>query len=1494
MAAAQILPLYYTKNHKSQQGNQSNYFQHQPNKLHQQERSISIPHQQHFQTLPQQNKDTFSKVTENFYCFQSAVNDNKNSENENKNNTLKSQKATWLQLQHHESLFSNTIETSDSKKESTNKTGTQHPLTSLTTANVDRNRKANEHNEQKDSNAREYYCPRKKSCWKNAFGSPKDECPAPKDDTNRVTVAIDSLANCEVTLVGKPKTASICDHNHHYNDILFSAEQPKSADADEGRRENKQNTVLQSNNFLDQNDTNNNKNFQYKTCLYYPLRSTMPSSPSKFSNNDVENNSNNKPSAKYTPILPEKNNVFNTGIYKQSKEDTSRAKVYVRCQSEANISSSEIGKCEKGTTCFANFIAIDKLPGEKKYASTTTTTTTTTTKTATTTSSKTKNCATCCQNNVSSNANNDVAKDLDKTCFLHKRIGSFMKDIPNLAGEGCLLCKFKPKTCQKSDESPECCERCCYQKKATSLPKHEEKPNWSDGDDDERIQSSNFTSPNAFSSTVFLQSHSTNKTQTLSRLSSKKQKCCCNKQQHDKLPIDDSALQQHQQQLRKQRTSKTYNFNCPKCYTREWTNCHTNNKTNERLVNTRTSNINETSFFNKTKTASLSTDENRKYCRKFCGSAIKAFADIKRLTRAILPLIIIFNILPHLYAAEYSFDTTELKDGPSQTHSALKPVMAYLETLPRPTKSPKCDQTFVSRVGGPQNGTFSAPLVHNPRNHSRQCLYIFLAGPGQRVEVVFTTFNLRGSPPDGSAVGELPTCVHEYMDIYSEVQSSDPADLINSPFGGRFCGTIPPRRRISMHRAIAISFFTNKNVSEPDLFEGHYRFLNASEYEIGIPIAGSPCSYTITPSMSLNKTGALISPTYPGAYPKDMSCTYQFLGETNQRVRLEFRDFDLFFGGPHCPFDYIKVYDGPDNSSALIGTYCGQQRNLVLYSSESSLFVHFYTLPRTANTQNRGFKGIYEFSESFVKLDFIRENDGIHIRGSECDQKILSKKESTGFVLSPNYPYPYIPKTVCRYFIYGMQDAQHLERVRLEFSSFNIPKVENKDKGETNCSDGYLKIYLKGQETADAYDKFDYELCGNETQKVVSDGPRLAMVFSSGELQGRGFKGKYTFETEYKIPGTAAPDGTCSFTYVSSSKKRGDLNSPRYPSNYPSETNCSYLFLAEPNEQVTIVFDHFKVKADNVNSTAGAYGASACFEDWLEIYVIYRDNNDRFLGRYCGLTAPGPVESPRGAVGLRITLHTDQENVASGFKARYFFETSKSEVGDCGGNFSNEDSGIITSPHYPSNYKSPAKGLASMACNWYMTARPGYKLSINFEHFSVEGDPMARGCPAAVLRMWTNVDSEAAPIELCGEKPPTEHWHYISTGQSARISFTTTDKTIGAQGFRIVWTEIQDSGPGPPAIGLLCESAYHFQCNIGYCISDKLRCDGIKNCGPGDDSDEMHCESYHGSSQRGSRRSNYNQHGRRLVPNLSPMHTLSSPKKTPTPTTRTTSKYRTL
>lgn len=75
------------------------------------------------------------------------------------------------------------------------------------------------------------------------------------------------------------------------------------------------------------------------------------------------------------------------------------------------------------------------------------------------------------------------------------------------------------------------------------------------------------------------------------------------------------------------------------------------------------------------------------------------------------------------------------------------------------------------------------------------------------------------------------SCVHEFMDVYAEVQSSDPAELINSPFGGRYCGPTPPRRRISLYRAIALSYYTSKNETTPDMFEGRYTFINECEYE---------------------------------------------------------------------------------------------------------------------------------------------------------------------------------------------------------------------------------------------------------------------------------------------------------------------------------------------------------------------------------------------------------------------------------------------------------------------------------------------------------------------------------------------------------------------------------------------------------------------------------------------------------------------------------------
>jgi len=72
---------------------------------------------------------------------------------------------------------------------------------------------------------------------------------------------------------------------------------------------------------------------------------------------------------------------------------------------------------------------------------------------------------------------------------------------------------------------------------------------------------------------------------------------------------------------------------------------------------------------------------------------------------------------------------------------------------------------------------------------------------------------------------------------------------------------------------------------------------------------------------------------------------------------------------------------------------------------------------------------------------------------------------------------------------------------------------------------------------------------------------------------------------------------------------------------------------------------------------------SSCEEDWLEIWNVMASQDDRLVGRYCGSTAPGPIESREKAVALKVIMHTDEEGVYSGFKARYVYFTAKTLFG---------------------------------------------------------------------------------------------------------------------------------------------------------------------------------------------------------------------------------------
>ncbi|GAV00714.1 hypothetical protein RvY_11523-2 [Ramazzottius varieornatus] len=725
-----------------------------------------------------------------------------------------------------------------------------------------------------------------------------------------------------------------------------------------------------------------------------------------------------------------------------------------------------------------------------------------------------------------------------------------------------------------------------------------------------------------------------------------------------------------------------------------------------------------------------------------------------------------------------------------------------------------CDFMRVSNVVNAKNGTFAAPNI--PPNiilpaQGLQCIYTFIAMPNERVKVTFRDFEMSGRPPE---------CLREYIDLYTELRNSSEDLVQTDKFGGRFCGRIAPRARVSLYNTIVLVFSTDREQVGPNIFSGNYEFLNASMYDMGTPAPPSQCAFVV--KSWVKRLGNFVSPTYPGVYPQRIICSYQLLGQKGQRVRVEFMDFDLFYGGLHCPYDRLVVHDGASEQDPVINTYCGAQRNLVVFSSQENLFISFIT--NRSGGENRGFHAIFEFSELFVSLEFIT---GEHLRGTECDQLILSSGRNSGEIRSPNSPFPYLPNVECRYLIEGLNTADELERVKLRIKMFHMPQMVGAAKDD--CSAGGLAIWMSGREERGR--PAQKTLCGTQPQEEVirSEDHKILLKFYSGTTQGLGFVIEYEFEMFFDVPGTAHPLSTvCEFSYRSGAtpaSKAGEFHSPRHPSNYPSNINCTYIFEGADNEQAHLEFDLFTLSGN------GTYANTCTQQDYVDFYELVETGRvrrlERPIGRYCGIAVPGPIKTRHGVHALKMHFVTDGHEVTNGFRGRYWFQNeipTFSPVRGCGEDISNSSHGSIASPTVNDKYPANAD------CEWQITVRRGHSISLNLTSLAFEGDPARfAGCGGAALRIYTDPDRH--PLEVCGAMM-TKKGDFRSLSNVMRLAFTSASKSTGGAGFVASWAEFHYP------VGEVCEQDEFLCDNSSYCISQDLVCDGVYHCGEGDPSDE--------------------------------------------------------
>ena len=80
--------------------------------------------------------------------------------------------------------------------------------------------------------------------------------------------------------------------------------------------------------------------------------------------------------------------------------------------------------------------------------------------------------------------------------------------------------------------------------------------------------------------------------------------------------------------------------------------------------------------------------------------------------------------------------------------------------------------------------------------------------------------------------GTPPECFHEYLDLFTELRKPEDKSLIETPFGGRYCGKIPPRLRISLYNGLSFVFHTDRENITEQRFSGNFQFVTEGKRKL--------------------------------------------------------------------------------------------------------------------------------------------------------------------------------------------------------------------------------------------------------------------------------------------------------------------------------------------------------------------------------------------------------------------------------------------------------------------------------------------------------------------------------------------------------------------------------------------------------------------------------------------------------------------------------------
>ncbi|XP_051048082.1 deleted in malignant brain tumors 1 protein [Phodopus roborovskii] len=397
--------------------------------------------------------------------------------------------------------------------------------------------------------------------------------------------------------------------------------------------------------------------------------------------------------------------------------------------------------------------------------------------------------------------------------------------------------------------------------------------------------------------------------------------------------------------------------------------------------------------------------------------------------------------------------------------------------------------------------------------------------------------------------------------------------------------------------------------------------------------------------------GNFNSPFYPGNYPNNARCVWNILVPTNNRVSLNFRDLQLEGG---CSYDYILLYDGPEQYSSPFARVC-DGANGTFTSTGNFMSVVFIT---DGSVTRRGFQANYyaTYAPSTTLPPPFPTTPG---RSEVCPglhehvHPFLTVNYTCGGNLtghygnfnSPFYPGNYPNNARCVWNILVPTN----NRVSLNFRDLQL---------EGGCSYDYILLYDGPEQYSSPFAR----VCDGANGTFTSTGNFMSVVFiTDGSVTRRGFQANYyaTYAPSTTLPPpfpTTPGESTSASVFVFSpdwwtttpyyvnytcggflTQPFGNFSSPFYPRNYPNNARCVWNIEAPNNYRVTLVFRDVQLEG-------------GCTYDYIEVYDGPHHSSP-LIARVCD-GAMGSFTSTSNFMSVRFI--SDHIITRRGFRAEYY------------------------------------------------------------------------------------------------------------------------------------------------------------------------------------------------------------------------------------------------